>query len=150
MTLPIRKLLPHGIPLWIDSKKETYFIMICCEQRGKNQLALDSVANALFATVAYRNERAIWSARLVLLMPDHVHFIVSFPDNGRRMRTIVSKWKEWTAKSLAIRWQRDFFEHRLRREESARQEADYILLNPVRARLVADPDDWPFVFIPEQ
>jgi len=55
MTLPIRKLLPHGIPLWIDSKKETYFITICCEQRGKNQLALDSVANALFATVAYRN-----------------------------------------------------------------------------------------------
>jgi len=83
-------------------------------------------------------------------MPDHLHFLVSFPDNGLRMRTIVSKWKEWTAKSLAIRWQRDFFEHRLRRDESARQKADYILFNPVRAGLVSNPEDWPFVFVPEQ
>jgi len=150
MTLPIRKLLPHGIPLWIDSTRETYFITICCEQRGKNQLALDSVAKPLFETVGYRNEQAIWFARLVLLMPDHLHFLVSFPDNGRRMHTTLSKWKEWTAKQLAIRWQRDFFEHRLRRDESAAQKADYILFNPVRAGLVAKAEDWPFIFIPEE
>jgi hypothetical protein len=66
------------------------------------------------------------------------------------MQTTVSKWKEWTAKQLAIRWQRDFFEHRLPRDESAAQKADYILFNPVRAGLVAEPEDWPFVFIPEQ
>ena len=64
------------------------------EQRGKNQLALDSVAKPLFETVGYRNEQAIWFARLVLLMPDHLHFLVSFPDNGRRMHTTLSKWKE--------------------------------------------------------
>jgi putative transposase len=108
------------------------------------------VANPLFETVAFRNEQAIWFASLVLLMPDHVHFLVSFPGNGRRMRTSVSKWKEWTAKKLAIAWQRDFFEHRLRRDESARQKADYILFNPVRAGLVSRPEDWAFVFIPER
>jgi putative transposase len=150
MSLPSRKLLPHDIPLWIDSTRETYFITICCEQRGMNQLGIARVANPLFETVAYRNERAIWFASLVLLMPDHVHFLVSFPDNGRKMQTTLSKWKEWTAKKLAISWQRDFFEHRLRRDESARQKADYILFNPVRAGLVSKPEDWPFVFIPEQ
>ena len=150
MALPSRKLLPHDIPLWIDSTRETYFITICCERRGKNQLAIAGVANSLFETVAYRNEQGIWFARLVLLMPDHIHFVVSFPDNGRRMQTTVSKWKEWTAKKLAIGWQRDFFEHRLRRGENVRQKADYILFNPVRAGLVSKPEDWPFVFIPEQ
>jgi REP element-mobilizing transposase RayT len=61
----------------------------------------------------------------------------------------MSKWKEWTTKSLSIHWQRDFFEHRLRRDEHARQKADYILFNPVRAGLVTQSEDWPFVFLPE-
>jgi putative transposase len=148
--LQSRKPLPHDIPLWINSTKETYFITICCERRGKNQLAIESVANLLFERVAYRNEQGIWFASFVLLMPDHILFVVSFPDNGRRMQTTVSKWKGWTAKELAIEWQRDFFEHRLRRGESARQKADYILFNPVRGGLVSKPEDWPFVFIPEQ
>jgi putative transposase len=150
MALPLRKLLPHEIPLWIDHTKKLYFLTICCNPRGKNQLAFTTVANAVFETVAYRNEQCIWFARLALLMPDHVHLVVRFPDNGRRMRTIVSKWKEWIAKTLTIRWQRDFFEHRLRCDGNVRQKADYILLNPVRAGLVSKPEDWPFVFIPKQ
>jgi putative transposase len=129
MALQSRKLLPRDIPLWIDSTKETYFITICCERRGKNQLAIAGMANSLFETVAYRNEQAMWFASLVLLMPDHIHFVVSFPDNGRRMQTTVSKCNEWTAKKLATGWQRDFFEHRLRCSENVRQKTDYILFN---------------------
>ena len=81
-----------------------------------------------------------------MLMPDHVHLLVSFP-REKPMRIVVSKWKEWTAKSLRIEWQRDFFEHRLRRDESYREKADYVLNNPVRAGLVADWENWPYVFI---
>lgn len=80
-------------------------------------------------------------------MPDHVHLILAFPDGDERLQTIMSKWKEWTAKSLNIAWQRDFFEHRLRKEESFREKADYILANPVRAGLIEKAEDWPYVFI---
>jgi len=38
---------------------------------------------------------------------------------------------------MGIKWQRDFFEHRLRSDESWREKADYILANPVRKGLVA-------------
>ncbi len=78
-------------------------------------------------------------------MPDHLHALLSFPPSGKPLRLVVSKWKEWTAKQFAIHWQDDFFEHRLRREESRREKADYILNNPVRAGLVERPEDWPFV-----
>ena len=84
---------------------------------------------------------------IALLMPDHMHLLISFPQSQKRIQTIVSKWKEWTAKSLKIDWQRDFFEHRLRKEESFREKADYILLNPVRAGLVKEEEDWSCVFI---
>jgi len=80
-------------------------------------------------------------------MPDHIHFLVSFPQSDKPIQSIVSKWKEWTAKSLHLRWRRDFFEHRLRAEESIREKADYILDNPVRAGLVNNSEDSPRIFV---
>jgi putative transposase len=146
-TRPIRKRLAHDVPLWIDPSKESYFITVCYKQRGKNQLANPDAGHAVLETIKHRNVNGIWYAHLALLMPDHVHLIVAFPQTEKRMQTIVSKWKERTAKSFQIEWQRDFFEHRLRKEESFREKADYILANPVRAGLVDKEEDWPYVFI---
>ena len=62
------------------------------------------------------------------------------------MQLIVNKWKEWVAKEIGIIWQRDFFEHRLRHDESRREKADYILQNPVRKQFVSRAEQWPFVY----
>jgi putative transposase len=145
--VPTRKRLPHEVPLWLDPGKEDYFITVCCQKRGANHLATPEVGLALVETIRHRNEQQIWYAHLAVIMPDHVHLVVSFGDINKRMQVVISKWKEWTAKSLSIRWQRDFFEHRLRRDESLRKKADYILANPVRAGLVERWEDWPFIFL---
>ena len=79
-------------------------------------------------------------------MPDHLHVLLAFPASRKPIRLVVSKWKEWTAKEIGIVWQRDFFEHRLRKEESRREKADYILQNPVRRKLVSCAEDWPFIY----
>ena len=137
---------PHEIPLWVDPSKETYFITINCAERGPNQLARAETAEPLVDTVRHRQEKFLWWPHLFLLMPDHLHALLSFPPSGKPIRLVISKWKEWTAKQLDIDWQEDFFEHRLRREESRREKAVYILANPVRAGLVSRPEDWPFVY----
>jgi len=149
MKPPDRKRLPHDVRLWADPGKACYFITICCGRRGINQLAYDQIASDLIETIKYRNAKRIWYVRLAMLMPDHVHLVVWFPDVEKRAQRIISKWKEWTAKALKIEWQRDFFEHRLRKEESLREKADYILANPVRAGFVKQSEDWPYVFIAE-
>ena len=141
-----RKHLPHEIPLWVDPGKETYFITINCYKRGRNQLARKEIAEPLFDTVRHRQEKFLWWPYLFLLMPDHLHALLSFPPSGQPLRRVVSTWKEWTAKQLGLAWQDDFFEHRLRREESRREKADYILENPVRKGLAVRPEDWPFVY----
>jgi putative transposase len=146
MEIPRREILPHDIPLWVDPRKEIYFITINCEERCRNQLALPQVSQGLFETVRYRQQRFLWWPYLFLLMPDHLHALLSFPPSGKPPRQVVSTWKEWTAKEFGIVWQRDFFEHRLREEESRREKADYILQNPVRKRLVARPEEWPYVY----
>ena len=147
MEVPHRKSLPHEVPLWVDPQKEIYFITINCAERGRNQLALPDVSSRLFDTVRHRQENFLWWPHLFLLMPDHVHALLSFPPSGKPLKLVVRKWKEWTAKELGIGWQRDFFEHRLRRDESRREKADYILQNPVRGKLAASPEMWPHVYL---
>ena len=146
MNVPRRKVLPHEIPLWADTEKEVYFISFNCQVCGRNQLALPEVAGRLFETVLHRQEKFLWWPHVFLLMPDHGHALLSFPPSGKSLKLVVEKWKEWTAKEIGVVWQRGFFEHRLRQDESRREKADYILRNPVRKKLVERPEDWPFVY----
>ena len=146
MEMAQRKYLPHEIPSWVDPQKEIYFITVNCKERGRNQMALPGVSERLFETVRHRQGEMEWWPHLFLLMPDHLHALLSFPPSKKPLHAIISKWKEWTAKEIEIVWQRDFFEHRLRHDESRREKADYILQNPVRKGLVARPEDWPFVY----
>ena len=134
--------------MWIDPWKETFFITVNCRSRGGNHLARPDVAEPLLETVRYRNEQFIWFAHLFLVMPDHVHGLLSFPPSKQPLKQTMTLWKRWTARELGIPWQGDFFEHRLRSEESLLDRSDYILANPARKGLVKEPKDWPFVFLP--
>ncbi len=142
--LPKRKKLPHEIPSWA-ADDSIFFITISCRERGKNQLCAPHVTAPLFETVAFRQGRGDWFVHLLLLMPDHVHALISFP-RDRSMKTVISQWKEIAAKQTGIKWQRDFFDHRLRAGESFREKAAYIRMNPVRAGLAKRPEDWPYVW----
>jgi putative transposase len=146
MEISSRKSLHHGIPLWLNPQNEIYFISINCQIRHQNQLALPDISERIFETVRHRQENFIWWPHVFLLMPDHLHALLSFPPSEKSVQSVISKWKEWTAKKIGIGWQRDFFEHRLRHDESRREKANYILQNPVRKKLVRKPEDWRYVY----
>jgi REP element-mobilizing transposase RayT len=78
-------------------------------------------------------------------MPDHLHALVSFPDNFYLKKRIAT-FKSWTTKHAGIVWQRDFFDHRLRSVEEAVAKRSYIEMNPVRGGLCATPEDWPYLW----
>ncbi|HEY4272991.1 MAG TPA: c-type cytochrome [Candidatus Udaeobacter sp.] len=140
---PQRKKLPHERPRWLRPEDEVFFITVCCVSRGKNQLCHQKIAREIFDSAQFRNQNAIWYAHLVCLMPDHLHLLISFPYE-RPMKAIVADWKRFLATKLKIEWQRDFFDHRLRKDESYQEKADYVRANPVRAGLVAPSEDWPY------
>lgn len=127
---------------------EVFFLTVCCEPRGKNQLANDEVWEVLADSLEVRQKRGNWDCRLFLAMPDHVHLLAMF-EGERRMERVVGQWKRWVATRAGVKWQRDFFEHRLRTNESAVEKVSYILDNPVRAGLVGRREDWAFVWRPE-
>jgi len=88
-----------------------------------------------------------WFVPILLLMPDHVHFLASFSMDVK-MTNVVASWKRFTSNHAKINWQRDFFDHRLRGNEGWREKCDYILQNPVRAGLIGKYEDWPYVLLP--
>jgi putative transposase len=144
-----RKFLPHNPPLWVDPSREVYFVTLNCRLRGRNSLCNQLVARQILESVEHRNRAGVWWARLFLLMPDHVHALLSFPPD-RRIAEIVRDWKKWTSRQSSVEWQRDWFDHRLRAEESLREKADYIMNNPVRAGLTDTAENWPWVWMPKE
>ncbi len=99
-------------------------------------------AGRLVESAVFYHQIQRWFLHLLVLMPDHLHLLASFPATPG-LRTTVSAWKSFTAKQSGFRWQTDFFEHRLRAEESFDEKAYYIRMNPVRAGLCEAWPDWP-------
>ena len=116
---------------------------VCCHQRGKNQLCFPSKAEAIFRSAQILHDKEEWQLRLMLLMPDHLHALVSVSGDVSLGKT-VGRFKRATANFASVDWQKNFFDHRLRSEKTAAAKYDYIRHNPVRAGLVAAPDDWPY------
>ena len=141
-----RRSLPHTPPAWV-SAGAVYFITINGRPRGENQFCKDGVADEIFKAADFYNDVMKWYMSLLVLMPDHLHAIVSFPRN-QGMKRRVAAWKGYVARSLGVNWQRDFFDHRLRGDESFEEKAKYIRANPVRAGFVADLEEWPYVWKP--
>jgi putative transposase len=139
-----RKQLPHEVPSWVESGAE-YFITICCAPRGKNQLCNTDALDLIRESLLFRQKRGDLWIHLLVLMPDHLHAIMSFSERIGMKRSI-SQWKRYVATQSPIIWQRDFFDHRLRKDESYVEKAHYIRMNPVRAGLIAKSNDWPYVF----
>ncbi len=141
--LPERKQLGHTPPAE-SSAGSIFFVTINCQQRGRNQLCQPKIANILLEAVRFNHGTEKWYANLFLLMPDHVHALLGFPID-QNMERVVSDWKRFTARTAKVEWQRDFFDHRLRHDESYAQKAEYIRQNPVRMGLIERAEDWPYV-----
>ena len=140
-----RRPLPHGIPSWVEDGA-LYFITINCQPRKTNQLADDANAKAIFEAFAHYEKSGCWHIRFALLMPDHLHALISFNTRGETMSGIIQNFKRYLAKSRGLRWQRNYFDHRIRNQDALAEKSNYIAHNPVRAGLVKSPDEWPFIY----
>jgi len=137
--------LDHEAPEWIGPDAD-YFVTVCADPKGRNHFCHDGIGSVILESIEYRHRKGIWFCDLAVLMPDHIHLIMSFPDVPS-IAKVIGEWKRWLARSHGVSWQENFFDHRLR-NEADRSKGDYILHNPVRAGLVAKPEEWPWFWTP--
>jgi putative transposase len=142
--LPRRKRLPHAVPSWVPEGSR-HFITINCAERERNSLCIPHVGEALMESAQVYDRLGRWGMLLFLVMPDHLHMVAVF-DRQRGVKPVVSAWKSYQAKKLRIEWQAGFFEHRLRDDAEVVEKCHYVRMNPVRKKLVALAEEWPFVW----
>ncbi len=153
--------------IWVEAP--IYFITTCTSNRTK-LLATAEVAAILVDEWRTADPRHGWVVGRYVIMPDHVHFFCTPRPDAKTLSEFVRLWKQWTTKRIrssvaalvkrgsvlsgteprltsaatdAI-WQREFFDHVLRSNESYEEKWSYVRQNPVRAGLVARADEWLF------
>jgi putative transposase len=145
----------------IWTRDPIYFVTVCVERR-RRILANDTMASILADVWEKAHLQHGWLVGRYVIMPDHVHFFCACRDDAKSLSEFVRLWKQWTGKHMkqglprlasaateetaAARriWQREFFDHVLRSEESYAQKWEYVRQNPVRAGLAARAEDWPY------
>ena len=128
--------IPRGKPVIV-------FITVCTEKR------LPWLANEeTHAIVRHIWKKAdAWHVGRYVLMPDHVHLFAGLNDLGIPLEQWIRYWK--TAVSRRVddptkRWQKGFWDRRLRSLESYTEKWEYVRDNPVRKGQARDADSWSY------
>jgi REP-associated tyrosine transposase len=140
--------LHHEVPSWVEAGSLFHIRVSLDSSVAQPSLIEPQIAWPLLDSAQLYEERLRWQVGIFLLMPTHLHAILSFPAD-QQMRGIISDWKRFHSRKTGIFWQEGFFDHRLRDDEKGEQlslKMAYIRQNPVVLRLCDRAEDWPWVY----
>ncbi len=126
-----------------------YFLTACTAQR-RPLLAKQDVHEAFIRFAKQGPAYGVWIGAYVL-MPDHLHAFVALDAERVNLSALMKSLKNVLSKELRERgvapphWQKGFFDHLLRSQESAGEKWKYVRENPVRAGLVAHSNEWTYL-----
>ena len=112
----------------------------CC---GSCVMRRPEIAQIVVDSLQHFDEDRYWLTDFVV-MPNHVHVLVSFPDESALLQQCES-WKHFTATKInrTLRrngrfWQQDGFDHLVRSVDQFYYLRKYIAENPTKAKLAAE------------
>jgi len=133
--------LHHRVPHWVEPGAIFHIRFRLDREKDQKPLTDRALGRAILDSAKFYDADMRWHITLFLLMPDHLHAVLSFPRN-KSMSEVIRDWKRFHKRVNHVIWQEGYFDHRLRTDERGTQlsaKLDYIRQNPVRARLTDDP-----------
>lgn len=131
---------------WVYAPSPVYFVTACTV--GRRALLANVKIHRAFRIFAQQApSHGIWVGRYVL-MPDHIHLFAGFSCQVIGLSAWVRSLKGFLSATLrqsgfpSPHWQKGFFDHVLRSDESYQKKWEYVSENPVRAGLVEHAGDW--------
>ena len=120
----------------------TYFITTATHNR-RRLFQVERNAALLLETIDHY--RASYLLHAYVVMPDHLHLIVTPTDITleRTMQLIKGGFSHRLASKLPV-WQRGFTDHRIRDAADYNVRCNYLHRNPVEARLCESAEGYPF------
>jgi REP element-mobilizing transposase RayT len=134
--------LHHGTPEWVKTGA-LFHIRIRAADEQSRSLIETSLAGLLLDGARQYHAAGRWWCELILLMPDHLHAMLTFP-RETDMSTVIRSWKRGTARLHGVDWQTNYFDHRIRPEKEGNETWNYIRRNPIAKGLCVSEEEWPF------
>jgi putative transposase len=106
----------------------------------------EATAKLLIETLAHYHAQNKFLLHEFIIMPDHVHALLT-PAEEISLERAMQFIKGGFSYRLQFRgpvWQASFTNHRVRDAQDYEHHREYIRMNPVRARLVARAEDYPY------
>ena len=153
----------HGLKR-ITGRGDLHFITFTCYQR-RNFLASARQRNVAVQILGEVRARFQFALVGYVVMPDHVHLLISEPPGGTPSK-VIQVFKQRVSRKLRARkrgsrsqralpfpgedelhrrfWQRRYYDFNVYSQRKLREKLDYIHANPVEEKLVRHPQDWPW------
>jgi putative transposase len=142
----------------VDDRLYAHFVTFSCYRRRK-LLDHEAPRQIVVEALAEQLQRLDGRSLGYVVMPEHVHAILWFPSIGR-IGELMKQWKRTSSYRIARQsraipnyvdslqpgdpvWQPRYYDFNICSESKWKEKLDYIHNNPVRAGLVARPEDWP-------
>jgi putative transposase len=138
--------LHHKVPPWVESGALFHIRIAIDSEEQQSPLTVAPLAQALLDSARLYEAEQRWHVTLFLLMPNHLHALLSFATD-ESMSKIIGDWKHFQSRKHRIIWQDGYFDHRLRADERGDQlsaKVNYMRQNPVAANLCTKADNWPW------
>ncbi len=144
--------MPLGL-VRLQQTGQSHFITFTCYRR------MEHLTNSQACSVVLRaleNTRKRYGLRVFgfVLMPEHVHLLLSEPEQGtlaRAMQSLKSASARVARGARAERvgtptpfWQTRYYDRYMRDYDEFLEKLRYIYRNPVKRRLCSSPDEWPW------
>jgi REP element-mobilizing transposase RayT len=126
---------------------QVYLLTVVVDQR-RPVFADFSFGRLLVEQLRLAEESGSVQSLAWVVMPDHLHWLVELKQGS--LAQLMCRVKSRSCRSINLRrgsqgglWQRGYYDRALRRDENLKAAARYIVMNPLRAGLVARLGDYP-------
>ncbi len=132
-----------------------YFVTMCAENKQRC-FVNNKITKIIEDELEFRRTTKEINLLCYCIMPDHLHILLSLTeDYHKSLQNWVSAFKRYTTRvinelfSIKPLWQKNFYDHVVRKEESLIKIAEYIVNNPVRKGIVSEWEKYPYSKIVE-
>lgn len=145
-------MLKKSYPRQLIAKGAIYFVTTKTKL-FKPIFLIDKFAEMVCGEIKYLISRNAVKVFAYVIMPDHIHLLVE-PLGDFTICQVVKLLKGRTARRINLArnasgsvWDSRFYSLIIDSEESFYDKIEYIMFNPVRAKLVRNPEDYEFLFV---
>jgi putative transposase len=120
----------------------TFFITAITHNR-RRLFQVEARARLFIETLQHYRAEGLYKIYAFVVMPDHVHLLLTTEDLPRAMQHIKGGFSRRVGAQFTV-WQRGFADHLVLNREHFESRCRYIHENPVRQRLVDSPEKYPY------